>query len=169
MHVISKIGNSTARGFRLDRACIRQRQPTPHGELDQWLLTKLFFMVQIRRTIALLWPLPCPAGFLLQLGDVSSTTISLRSSANEEGADPSVTRTFWSILLKVQDTFRLVQLSHGFEPEHLIFCRLHRSQLCDVSSARHYFRVSLGHTHTFDDRFRGWRSRTIAFVCLDGD
>ena len=49
--------------------------------------------------------------------------------------DPCVTNTFRSILLKMQGSLRLLQLWHGLEPEHLVFCLWHRTQLSRESLA----------------------------------
>lgn len=63
---------------------------------------------------------------------------------------PRVTKIFWSRSLKTQESLRLLQPSHGCDPEHLIFCLRHRTQLRKVSD--YDSRVAL--------RFPGFRPHT---------
>lgn len=68
---------------------------------------------------------------------------------------PRVTKIFWSRSLNTQESLRLLQPSHGWDPEHLIFCLRHRTQLRKVSD--YDSRVALrfpgfSSTYAFGDR-----------------
>lgn len=101
------------------------------------------------------WSLPSPCSILVILRWSSSRYLHLCqcfAPSVSLPTHPLVTKTFWSRSSKMQVSLRLLQLSHGCDPEHLIFCLRHRAQL--VLCQTHQQRLSYSYircTHAFED------------------